>query len=219
MTISRIPSIEGGIQPTLLTAKGDLISATAASTPQRLAVGSDTQILVANSSTASGLEWQTPASGWTSIASGTLSGASVSLTSIPATYKNLTLYLNNPYASTTADFRMTVNSDTSNSYSTWAWQSAGTLSSWQDTYIRLVAANSLTATSNNYGFAVLEFPNYYSTTGIKMGRLLYQGTDSVPYGGYWRAVQSYVPAAISSIQLKTSTGTFSGGTYELWGQK
>jgi hypothetical protein len=60
MTISRIPSVEGGIQPTLLTAKGDLISATAASTVARLAVGSDAQILVANSSTSTGLEWQTP---------------------------------------------------------------------------------------------------------------------------------------------------------------
>lgn len=60
MTISRIPSIEGGIQPTLLTAKGDLISATAASTPQRLAVGSDAQILVADSSTSTGLKWATP---------------------------------------------------------------------------------------------------------------------------------------------------------------
>ena len=62
MTISRIPSVEGGIQPTLLTAKGDLISATAASTVARLAVGSDAQILVADSSTATGLKWTTPAS-------------------------------------------------------------------------------------------------------------------------------------------------------------
>ena len=59
MTISRIPSVEGGIQPTLLTAKGDLISATAASTVARLAVGSDAQILVADSSTATGLKWAT----------------------------------------------------------------------------------------------------------------------------------------------------------------
>lgn len=57
MTISRIPSVEGGIQPTLLTAKGDLISATAASTVARLAVGSNDQILVADSSTATGLKW------------------------------------------------------------------------------------------------------------------------------------------------------------------
>ena len=65
MTISRIPSVEGGIQPTLLTAKGDLISATAASTVARLAVGSDAQILVADSSTSTGLKWATPSSGVT----------------------------------------------------------------------------------------------------------------------------------------------------------
>jgi hypothetical protein len=63
MTISRIPSVEGGIQPTLLTAKGDLISATAASTVARLAVGSDSQILVADSSTATGLKWAAPSGG------------------------------------------------------------------------------------------------------------------------------------------------------------
>ena len=61
MTISRIPSVEGGIQPTLLTAKGDLISATAASTVARLAVGSDSQILVADSTASTGLKWATPA--------------------------------------------------------------------------------------------------------------------------------------------------------------
>jgi hypothetical protein len=63
MTISRIPSVEGGIQPTLLTAKGDLISATAASTVARLAVGSNDQILVADSSTSTGLKWATPSGG------------------------------------------------------------------------------------------------------------------------------------------------------------
>jgi hypothetical protein len=65
MTISRIPSVEGGIQPTLLTAKGDLISATAASTVARLAVGSDAQILVADSTASTGLKWATPAGGAT----------------------------------------------------------------------------------------------------------------------------------------------------------
>ena len=65
MTVGRIPSVEGGIQPTLLTAKGDLISATAASTVARLAVGSDAQILVADSTAATGLKWATPASGST----------------------------------------------------------------------------------------------------------------------------------------------------------
>ena len=61
MTISRIPSVEGGIQPTLLTAKGDLITATAASTVARLGVGTDAQILVADSSVSVGMKWATPA--------------------------------------------------------------------------------------------------------------------------------------------------------------
>ena len=41
----------------VLTAKGDLISATAASTVARLAVGSDAQILVADSTASTGLKW------------------------------------------------------------------------------------------------------------------------------------------------------------------
>jgi len=61
MTAGRIPSVEGGIQPTLLTAKGDLISATAASTVARLPVGTNAQILVADSTASTGLKWATPA--------------------------------------------------------------------------------------------------------------------------------------------------------------
>lgn len=221
MAVNRLPNIEGGVQPTLFTTKGDIIAASAASNPVRLGVGTDAQILVADSTASTGLKWDTPASGgWTSIASGTLSGASVSLTSIPSTYKNLTLYLNNPYASTTADFRVTINSDTSASYNYWSWNpSFTTASGGSDNFVRLGAAGSLVTANNNYGSGFIEFPNYYSTTAIKVGRVMYQGSSGACYGGYWNCLQSYTPAAISSIQLKTSTGTFSGGTYELWGQK
>lgn len=69
MAVNRLPNIEGGVQPTLFTTKGDIIAASAASNPVRLGVGSDAQILVANSSTSTGLEWQTPTSPsytWTS---------------------------------------------------------------------------------------------------------------------------------------------------------
>ena len=41
----------------VLTAKGSLISATAASTPSELTVGTNNQFLIANSATATGLQW------------------------------------------------------------------------------------------------------------------------------------------------------------------
>lgn len=51
------------IAKTIVDAKGDIIAATAADTVARLAVGSNNQVLTADSSTATGLKWATPAGG------------------------------------------------------------------------------------------------------------------------------------------------------------
>jgi hypothetical protein len=50
------------IQNTIVDAKGDLIGATAADTPARLAVGANDTVLTADSTAATGLKWATPAS-------------------------------------------------------------------------------------------------------------------------------------------------------------
>jgi hypothetical protein len=64
MTVGRIPSVEGGIQPTLLTTKGDIIVATGNATLVRQGVGANGTVLTADSAEADGVKWAAlPASG------------------------------------------------------------------------------------------------------------------------------------------------------------
>jgi len=57
--------IDAQIADSIVDAKGDLISATAADTPARLAVGTNGQVLTADSTQSTGLKWSTPATGFT----------------------------------------------------------------------------------------------------------------------------------------------------------
>lgn len=83
------------IQNAIVDAKGDLISATAADTPARLAVGSNDQVLTADSTTATGLKWATPANAgsMTLLSTTTLSGTSTTVSSISQSYTNLFIWI------------------------------------------------------------------------------------------------------------------------------
>lgn len=96
------------IQNAIVDAKGDLIAATAADTPARLAVGTNGQILQADSTAATGLKWATisTTSGLTLVASTTISAAtSISVNNcFSSTYANYFIMVDVPTTTGTAGY-------------------------------------------------------------------------------------------------------------------
>jgi hypothetical protein len=80
----------------ILDAKGDLITATAADTPARLAVGTNGQVLTADSTASTGLKWATAGSGLTKIVTADFSAsAAVQINQcFTSTYVNYIIVLN-----------------------------------------------------------------------------------------------------------------------------
>ena len=107
MTVGRIPSVEGGIQPTLLTTKGDIIVATGNATLVRQGVGTNGQVLTANSAQADGVEWAAPSSGLTLIQRSTFSNVAGTSTTFDgvfsSTYANYTIMIEEIFAATGGD--------------------------------------------------------------------------------------------------------------------
>jgi hypothetical protein len=215
MTVGRLPSIDGGIQPTIVDAKGDLIAAVAADTPARLAVGANDTVLTADSSTATGLKWATAGGGaMTLLASGSFSG-DTTLSSISSSYTDLQLVLTDVAASDSGDLDFRINGDTGANYlsNTYATASAAPTNQWNG------PLNLLTTTGN--GSIFLNLFEYTNTDINKIGtRFDYQYNSSLPLlytAG--RLVNSTLTAAISSVTFFSSSGGTISGNYKLYGVK
>jgi hypothetical protein len=221
-----------GISATIVDAKGDLIAATAADTVSRLAVGTNGQLLTADSTAATGLAWTTvSAGGFTSLASGSLSGNSLNLTSISGSYKSLRLILSNYFYDTRGNMQLTFNGSTASNYTT--GQIVGTYAvspgsynptaysatGWPSSYAWLGnGENVFNASGNN--IYILDIPNYTDTTAMKIASgVVFARTNTDAYcfqpeNHLWRQT-----AAINQITVKAEgTRNFNGGTYTLLGQ-
>lgn len=221
MTVGRIPSIEGGIQPTLLTTAGDTLYASSASNPARLGIGTAGQVLTVNSG-ATAPEWTTiSAGGMTLINAGgtTLTGASVSITSIPTTYVNLLVIVRNfKPASDGQELNLQFNSDTGSNYSSVV--ANGTSLTVSTIWMRITEAADDTVAN---GSAATTIYDYANTATVRIANGIYWGnsdgvTSTFNYRQY-AGIYKSTGTAITSIQFKPSSGNFTSGTVFVYGVK
>lgn len=217
------PVIASVINNTITTTKGDLISATAASTPTRLGVGANNTVLTADSAEATGLKWATPSSGsMTSIANGSLSGTTVTLSSISADYVDLYLVLDNVSVSNNAA-KLTVKIDAATSnyfYQGTNCQSGTTYTDAGGSNIAWSLDQTMSASSTGNSF-YLYVRNYTKTTTNK--NFNFQGIFNNSVNGNIGIFGAGGLASESSVEslefTLNSTYTFDAGTYRLYGVK
>ena len=208
----------GAVSP--LTTKGDLYTFSTSDT--RLGVGANGTTLVADSAEATGLKWATASSGgMTLINSGgtTLTGASVTISSIPGTYNYLILIVD-AYKPATDDTILYArfNSDSNTRYS--VSSAVDTSSLAFDTTFAYLGAGASNSTSNGISFT--EIYGYANTTTWKSmitNSITNTPSDTtkVNYRN-WRVVYNQT-TAITSLTLFPSSGNFTSGTAYLYGVK
>jgi hypothetical protein len=207
------------IQNAIVDAKGDLIGATAADTPARLAVGTNGQVLTADSSAATGLKWSTVSSGALTLITAQTIGSGVSSVAVTgvfsSTYDNYKIVVSGGTVSAGANLSLQLGSTTTGYYASYARVTYSTAAANLITdnngskFERFGAANTdgLAATCD-----VLS-PNLAKNTFIAGTYIDPLTTSSAgPFGGFLNDTTAY-----TAFTIAASTGTFTGGTIRVYG--
>ena len=208
---------------TAIDAKGDLVPGTGADTFSRLAVGANDTVLTADSTQSTGMKWATPASGgsMTVLASGSLSGSSLALTSISSAYTDLRLNVYN-FNGTTTNYTVSIAAGTGNGNTAYIKDTAGTRALDGTFNVTPTQINSL-ALTNNASQNVFQFELFNYSSAVAHQGQFYLGAGQASGGPqqYFQAGSYYnqTNTAVSSITFAISTGTFNAGTYTLYGVK
>jgi hypothetical protein len=211
-----------GIAKSIVDAKGDLIAATAADTVSRLAVGANNTVLTADSTTATGLKWATPASGgMTLLSTTTLTGASVTVSSISQAYNSLYIVLRNYLPATDDELMgMRFNADATASRH-------AALLTFGDSALTTFASNGVFITQRTDNvtsqvFATITIPDYTNTTTWKVGNLFSISNSSATVTEFRYKVANLAynqTGAISSLLFFNNNGNFTSGTVLIYGVK
>jgi hypothetical protein len=197
---------------TAIDAKGDLIVGTGADTFARLPAGTNDYVLTAASGETTGLKWAAAASGgMTSLASGSLSGSAVTITSIAQTYVDLYLVVR------AANQSLLIDDDSGNNFDGYIIET-GANNAAVNTVSQLNTGN-IYSTYNGVGttevLLAVYIKDYTNTTADKIWQMWTSGGNQVDTAQW----ASRSPSAVSTISINASSGTFSAGTYVLYGVK
>ena len=225
MSTGRLGAGDTAIQPTIFDAKADILTATAADTPARLAVGTNGQVLTADSAETTGLKWATASAGSMTLLSTTsLSGASTTISDIDQTYKSLYLTITGVTNATASGyFRLRPNDSASiSSYQGTDTTTAVYLFNNSIIYLNLGIGFSVLDNANNAWTITID--NYASTTSyknfdVKAGYFaVIASPGNANTGGFQiGAIQTNSP--ITSLVFNNSGGNFNGGTILMYGVK
>lgn len=206
------------VPKTIVDAKGDLIAATAADTVARLAIGTNGQVLTADSTTATGIKWAAAASGptgWSLKNSGSESITGVSTVTFSGLSSKRYLILLKGVSTATAggDIQIRFNSDSGANYSnfggivannvTWARGNLDALDLYSTSTHIYVAQ---TTVDGYIGGAV--FVDFADTTGWKNFINTSGAYDNINNNakGIWSQGFYEASAAITSITITNSAG-------------
>jgi hypothetical protein len=211
------------IAPTIVDAKGDIIAATASDTVARLAVGSNDTVLTADSSTATGLKWATPAAGgMTLLSTTTLSGASTTISSIDQSYVNLVVFVFGVTNATSNGRFKCLPNNTSNITTSFQAEQNATVTTQFNEFIWLNSTNYSNLRTDANNFRTITISNYANTTARKAfsvdGGYVDDNSSNRPFFSSGFITTN---SAITSLVFSVTDpgGNLSGGTVLVYGVK
>jgi hypothetical protein len=158
----------------------------------------------------------TPHEGLTLLSTTTLSGASVTLSSIPQTYRNLQLVIKNfKPATDNAELVARFNGDSNERYNTLS--SAATNNTFTATQLYIAGRNDNSVATGLTMWNIYDYTNtttwkYAQSLSITVNSTTTGNFDYVNYTNFYNQI-----AAISSIYIAPDTGNFTSGTALLYG--